>query len=167
VHLPRRRYELHGDLGAVYDVLSSLLHARPVPTSKNEDGASVELDASQIAEATRLIHQDFPAFNYKATFDVVSDAAEMERRYDRTSVGYEKVQLFRVMAQSADGKLQGSSAFKKFINESYHIENEYVMQLNPQEFDAVPEAIVEMCTSFVRSLREGGLQDDVVVNDAK
>jgi hypothetical protein len=39
----------------------------------------------------------------------------------------------------------GDEAFQKFVNESYHIENEYVMQLNPREFDAVPEHVVNEC----------------------
>jgi hypothetical protein len=38
---------------------------------------------------------------------------------------------------------------RKFVNESYHIENEYVMQLNPREFDAVPEHVVQACADLL------------------
>ena len=38
-----------------------------------------------------------------------------------------------------DGVLQ------KFGNETFHIENEYVMQLNPHKFDNVPEYVVLEC----------------------
>jgi len=31
----------------------------------------------------------------------------------------------------------------------YHIENEYVMQLNPRDFDAVPEFVIAACTELV------------------
>ena len=41
----------------------------------------------------------------------------------------------------------------KFINESYHIENEYVMQLNPRKFDSVPEYVVQECDRLL------GLED--------
>jgi hypothetical protein len=30
-----------------------------------------------------------------------------------------------------------------------HIENEYVMQLNPREFDAVPEHVVQACADLL------------------
>lgn len=35
------------------------------------------------------------------------------------------------------------------MNESYHIENEYVMQLNPRDFDAVPEYVIEACSALL------------------
>ena len=42
-------------------------------------------------------------------------------------MGYEKVQIFR-SASAPDPKAQGGdAAFKKFVNDSYHIENEYLM----------------------------------------
>lgn len=34
---------------------------------------------------------------------------------------------------------------RKFINESYHIENEYVMQLNPHKFESIPEYVIAEC----------------------
>jgi hypothetical protein len=43
----------------------------------------------------------------------------------------------------------GDAAFRKFVNESYHIENEYLMQLNPREFDAVPEHVVQACADLL------------------
>jgi hypothetical protein len=43
----------------------------------------------------------------------------------------------------------GDPAFTKFVNETYHIENEYVMQLNPREFDAVPEYVVDSCAELL------------------
>jgi hypothetical protein len=39
----------------------------------------------------------------------------------------------------------GDAALKKFVNESHHIESEYVMQLKPCDFDAVPEHVVRVC----------------------
>jgi hypothetical protein len=64
-------------------------------------------------------------------------------------VGYEKVQIFRIASALDPDAAGGGAAFKKFVNESYHIENEYVMQLNPREFDAVPEHVVEACADLL------------------
>lgn len=36
-----------------------------------------------------------------------------------------------------------------FVNESFHIENEYVMQLNPHKFDNVPEYVVLECDRVI------------------
>ena len=64
----------------------------------------------------------------------------MKQKFAGTDVGYEKIQLFRVIK----GKHQ-DDVISKFINESYHIENEYVMQLNPHKFESVPEYVVQEC----------------------
>jgi hypothetical protein len=71
-------------------------------------------------------------------------------------VGYEKVQLFRIMSELNPIALKGDKVFTKFVNETYHIENEYVMQLNPRDFDAVPEYVIAACTALV----EGASEDD-------
>lgn len=42
-----------------------------------------------------------------------------------------------------------ANVITKFINESYHIENEYVMQLNPHKFESVPEYVVEECVRLL------------------
>lgn len=63
-------------------------------------------------------------------------------------MGYEKVQIFRIASMLDPESPGGDPAFKKFVNESYHIENEYVMQLNPREFDAVPEHVVQACADL-------------------
>jgi hypothetical protein len=73
----------------------------------------------------------------------------LKARFDTTAVGYEKVQLFRIMLALNPDSLKGDDVFTKFVNETYHIENEYVMQLNPRNFDAVPEFVIAACTALV------------------
>lgn len=42
--------------------------------------------------------------------------------------------------------------FMKFINEIYHIENDFLFQLNPEKFDTTPQFIIEGCDAFIKSL---------------
>ena len=51
--------------------------------------------------------------------------------------------------------------FKKFVNETFHIENEYVMQLDPREFDSVPEFVVKECARQVALMVAGNATDPV------
>jgi len=37
---------------------------------------------------------------------------------------------------------------KKYINETFHIENEYICQLNPSEYELIPEFIVQECDAY-------------------
>jgi hypothetical protein len=145
----RRRFEVHGERGAGYDVLSSLLHVRDEPSKKAEGGEFIPLDEQEIAQAIVGIQEFIPEFDYKTLLAQLKDREALKAKFDGTDVGYEKVQIFRIASSLDPGAPKGDAAFKKFVNESYHIENEYVMQLNPREFDAVPEYVVQTCAGLL------------------
>ncbi len=145
----RRRYEVHGERGAEYDILSSLLHVRDEPSSKSEKGDLIPLDEEKREQAIAEIKKDIPSFDYDALLAQLKERAVLKAKFDGTSVGYEKVQIFRIASALDPDTLGGDAAFKKFVNESYHIENEYVMQLNPREFDAVPEHVIHACADLL------------------
>jgi AAA domain len=146
----RRRYEVHGDTGAEYDVLSSLLHLRNIPAQKGANGELIALDEKDLKLATASICEVIPGFDYDAILSQLKDISVLKSKFEATDVGYEKVQLFRIALELDPSAPSGDAAFKKFVNESYHIENEYVMQLNPREFDAVPEHVVDSCAALLQ-----------------
>ncbi len=61
--------------------------------------------------------------------------------YASAKNGYEKLQLFRIV----NNDNHDNDIVKKYINESFHIENEYIMQLNPHRYDSVPDYIIAEC----------------------
>lgn len=146
----RRRFDVHNSRGVEYDLLSSLLHLREAPTRKTETGVHVELEEADVLRATSDVKKHVPHFDYAHLLSVLKDPIALKARFDATDVGYEKVQLFRVMSNASSVPLEGDEVFTKFVNETYHIENEYVMQLNPRGFDAVPEYVIEACSALVK-----------------
>jgi energy-coupling factor transporter ATP-binding protein EcfA2 len=145
----RRRYEVHGSRGAEYDILSSLLHLRDEPSSKGEMGEFNPLDEEARKQAIDEIQKVIAGFDYNALLAQLKDRQVLKAKFVETNVGYEKVQIFRIASALDPDAAGGDPAFKKFVNESYHIENEYVMQLNPREFDAVPEHVVQACADLL------------------
>lgn len=148
----RRRYELHGDRGAEYDVLSSLFHLREQPDRPGMDGERERLDQAEIDEAAEQISSHITGFDYSRILADLRDSARLRDEYASTAVGLEKLQLFRTLSELEPNTLKGDGALQKFINEAFHIENEYVMQLNPREFDSIPEYVVLACDELVGSL---------------
>lgn len=145
----RRHFEIINDLGMEYNYLANLLHSRDVPVLKSAVG-DVAMDAQQIMDAETGIKKFIPTFDYAAVLAVIKDKAEMKRRFTDATVGYDKIQLFRIFKEvhgSCNGEQDG--ILQKFVNESFHIENEYVMQLNPHKFDNVPEYVVQECERVV------------------
>lgn len=138
----RRHYEILDNVGLEYNLLASLLHGRAIPNLKAENR---DMTAQEKAAAEIEIKTLIPSFDYDALVQQVGDDEVMKAKFLGTDVGYEKIQLFRIIK----GKHQ-DDIISKFINESYHIENEYVMQLNPHKFESVPEYVVEECSRLLQ-----------------
>jgi len=147
----RRLYEVHGALDVVYELLSNLLHARPVPSRKLGANSFEPMTQEEINTATASIREHIADFDYSALLADLTDFNVLKAKFEQTQVGYEKVQIFRIMLALERDKLKRDDVFAKFVNETYHIENEYVMQLNPRDYDAVPEFVVNRCTELINA----------------
>ncbi|WP_263408548.1 AAA family ATPase [Terriglobus tenax] len=144
----RRHFEILNDLGSEYNYLANLLHGRATPVLKSSSG-DVAMTTVEIAAALAEIRKSIPDFNYDAVLSIISDKGEMQRRFQTATVGYDKLQLFRIYRQVHQATVDDNSILQKFVNESFHIENEYVMQLNPHKFDNIPEYVLQECTQII------------------
>jgi hypothetical protein len=136
----RRDYELRDDVGLEYNLLASLFKGRAVPTIRTAtENREMTAEEKQSAEAN-VQFEHMPGFNYDALVSEVNDINSIRAKFLATEVGYEKIQLFRIFNIDHD-----DDVIRKFINESYHIENEYVMQLNPHKFESIPEYVIDEC----------------------
>jgi hypothetical protein len=84
-------------------------------------------------------------FDYVSILERISDKENMVQIYKLTNNNYEKLQLFRII----NVENHSNDVVKKFINETFHIENEYMMQLNPHKYDFVPEHIINECSKIL------------------
>ena len=148
IHL-RRLYEIVSDKGLPYQLISSLFHKRASPV-RFVDGEPVFLTPAEIANATTSIRERVEEFDYNALLERVCDIAQIKKLYAGAASNYEKLQLFRI----ATGEAIGHSVLRKYINETFHIENDYLMQLNPCVFQTTPNFIVEKCDEEMQKLAE-------------
>jgi len=144
----RRHFEILDDLGMEYNYLANLLHGRTTPILKTDSG-DVAMTDEEIAGAVEGIRRFIPDFEYNAVLSIINDKLDMKRRFQTATVGYDKLQLFRVINEVHQTIEDGDEILRKFVNESFHIENEYVMQLNPHTFDNVPEYVVQECDRMI------------------
>lgn len=141
----RRHFEILNDRGAAYNYLANLLHARATPFLNSGE----DLTAEEVDVAVAGIKKFIPDFDYDAVLAIINDKSEMKRRFQGANVGYDKLQLFRIYKQVHLPAYDGDDILEKFVNESFHIENEYIMQLNPHKFDNVPEYVVQECDRVI------------------
>jgi energy-coupling factor transporter ATP-binding protein EcfA2 len=143
----RRHYEITDSVELEYNLLANLFKKRELPTVRSATEDTRLMTADERDNAEESIKEKIPDFDYDALLVELNDSDAMMMKYKSTNVGYEKIQLFRHIKGKHDDKI-----ITKFINESYHIENEYVMQLDPRRFDSIPEYVVIECDN---ALAEG------------
>jgi ABC-type Mn2+/Zn2+ transport system ATPase subunit len=144
----RRNFEILSDLGKEYIYLSNLLHGRETPIHKTTSG-EIEMTSEEIGQALVGIRKFIPDFDYAAVLSIIKSKSEMDRRFRGSTVGYDKLQLFRIYKEAHHIAESGDEIFQKFVNESFHIENEYLMQLNPHKFDNIPEYVMQECDRVI------------------
>lgn len=141
----RRDYEVKGEAKKypAYQLLSNLMHKR-LPPEWREGDVIRNMTADEVEAASVEIAELIPGFEYGKFIEMFVDEAGMISLYKNTSSNYEKLQIYRII-NDAQRKPHKSEVISKFINEVFHIENEYLMQLNPRKYQVTPKFIIDEC----------------------
>lgn len=146
----RRRLEVAQEKDLRFQVISNVLHKRQPPQMMDEENTR-EMTAEELQQGSNLIADEIPGFNYYDLLNVVTDDKKLIELYKETPSNYEKLHLYRIIFDDKDD-LISSDVIKKFINEAFHIENDYIYQLNPREFQTVPYFVIKQCDRYVAEL---------------
>ena len=148
----RRRYEVLGNLENAYQVLSNLFKKRDVPEDhripKAEDDTSILLSDTNLLEGIAEIgdHVSGLPLDYTFLVNLFKADQKIKNLYQQSTNGYEKLQLTKILL---DVNSINNSVIRKFINETYHIENEFIFQLDPTQFDLIPEYVIKECDKIL------------------
>lgn len=142
----RRLLEVQGDKNLAYQLLSNLFHKEEKPKKKFYDEqlnrpCFIDMSDCEIEEATNHIKEYVMNFDYNIEFNKTQDNITLKNLYDNSGSNYEKMQLYRI----AFNENHTSDVVRKFINETFHVENDYLFQLDPREYDTVPQYIIDEC----------------------
>lgn len=146
----RRYFETLNIRGNEYHILSSLFKGKSYPEKKISREEFRPLSTEEIRVATVEIKKFVTGFNYERHVLTISDDRQLCSLYGQLTVNYEKLQVYRLISSGDDD----NEVFSKFINETYHIENEYVMQLDPAKYNTVPRHVIEECDRRVAEIVE-------------
>ncbi|MHC5193232.1 hypothetical protein ACYSUW_05705 [Pseudomonas frederiksbergensis] len=147
----RRYYEITRNKQLSFDLLSSLFHKRDEASKKTLDGDFINLTIEEIAEGTLHIQRHVESFDYQRLILLVQDEVQMKKLYFASTNNYEKLHIYRMIFDGKEKDIE-SDVIRKFINEAFHIENNYIYQLNPSQFQLVPQYVIDECDMFVDSL---------------
>ena len=138
----RRRIEIINGKNEAWHLLSNLLHKRAVPMIGSDER---EMSQEEIQIATNFIKESIPEFDYSQILDCIQNEEEMRALFTAAHSNYEKLQIYRLLFDP----INETHVLRKYLNETYHIENDYLFQLNPVSFNTVPLYIIEECNRAV------------------
>lgn len=154
----RKLSELCGRRGAwdiVYSILSCLVHGKKSVDVKCHDGSHKKMSASRIEIGENLIKKYIPDFDYVRLSNDVYTKENIKKLYKEEQNPYFKVQLFRALCELLEGKSLFSNTdegWLKFIDETYHVENDYLYYLDIMKFNVIPEYIFSRIEEKMASL---------------
>lgn len=145
----RKVLEISEDKGDAYDVVSSLFHHRQVPTCRG--GASMKREDIEygIADLETIVGE---TVDYTALFKLIESTADMLALFDASSSNYEKLQLARI---AMDAKTD-DNVLKERMDDSMHVGNGFLYQLDPTKFELVSSQLVRRCRKALLSVATGG-----------
>jgi hypothetical protein len=146
----RRKLEVMGEKGDGYQLISNIFHKRAIPIDKRVDGGP-PMTPEQISVGTGEIASCVAGFDYDAVLAMATDDGQLRELYSNTVSNYEKLHLYRILFHGKDDAIE-SDVVRKFINEAFHIENDYIYQLNPRKYQTVPQYVIDECDKAIAGL---------------
>lgn len=134
----RRIAELDEDRGLVWDALSSLFHHKKKPSQRNNEPLSEEELEEACSEISKQISCNF---NYEEQLTRLTNPSEARMIFEAVGSNYEKLQIARL---ALDGE-NIDRATKKVLDETLHIDNGFIYQLDPRKFDLISDTLIEKC----------------------
>lgn len=143
----RRLLEIQNKDGLAWQLLSNIFHKREKPEYRYLDGTpNRQMTEDEIEKATEEIKTKYIAdFDYDTEYKKTQDVQILRELYEKSESNYEKLQIYRILFNENNS----NSVIKKFVNETFHIENDYLFQLNPCEYDTIPQYIIDECDKEV------------------
>ncbi len=139
-----------------YNILSSLIHGRAEPTF--DTAGTEKLSDEQVLVGENYIKQFISDFDYDVVLSQCTPQCLMER-YMTESSAYIKMLILRVYTEqdkNARERLRKyNDVLRKYVDETYHIENDYLYSLDVRRFNIVPENYTTDAKRYVANERAG------------
>lgn len=136
-----------------YDIMSNLIHGRSFPLDSSKKDMSAEAIQKGISQLRKFIDE---YDSYEGMLEELStDYLFEELAKDNP---YYKILAIRLLFERCSGLMNGLRREHpeacKFLNETNHIENDYLFQLNPEKFFSIPEIYVQEIREYLEKHKE-------------
>lgn len=137
----------------IYEVLSNIIHGRKNATLS--DGKTVLDEAVKVSGMAEI-----QSYLGTLSYNDILEAVSSEKLFDAldSADNYEKIVTARLLFERYDGLLSKLKkkypAACKFVNETNHIENDYIFQLDPFKYFQIPQFYLNEVETFLEDEKE-------------
>jgi ABC-type dipeptide/oligopeptide/nickel transport system ATPase subunit len=133
------------DQEIAYNLLSCLLHGNQ--TASLSDGTPIVTTDIKLGE--QFIYKYITDFSFKDYCTNVFNRNSIIGLYKQETNTYFKLQIFRVLLAIADLRSRIDDPLLKYIDEQFHVENDYIFYLDLNKYDIVPDFVIPKCDEFL------------------
>lgn len=137
-----------------YNILSSLTHGRSEPTIDKE--GNDKLSDGQVTNGIKYIKNFISDFDYAAVLAQCTPQCLMER-YATEPSAYIRMLILRAYteqdSEARERLRKYNDVLRKYVDETYHIENDYLYSLDVRRFNIVPENYIIDAEQYVADER--------------
>lgn len=133
----------------IYDMLSSLIHAKKYPDKQENRDAYVRFTNDEFKRTNEIIKQYIDDFDYERVVNDYYNKEYIIKEFFKETNNYVKSQLFREYLEVSKERNQLDNYLLKFIDEIYHIENDYIFTIDLIKFDTIPDYIMKKINEFM------------------
>lgn len=139
----RKLLELDDEKTEAWHYLSSLFHHKSFPSDQDDKPMDDKAVRSALDKINSLTGCE-P--NYDELLNQINDKTAMRELFEACGYKYGKLQIARI-ALNGEGVDRVS---KKLLDETMHVDNGFIFQLDPRQFELIPDSIIERCEKALR-----------------
>ena len=134
----------------IYDMLSSLVHAKNYPDKQVNRDTYLRFTQEEFEKAQDCIRKYIEDFDYEEILNNYYNKEYIVEEFFKETNNYIKSQLFREYLEVSGERNNLDNNLLKFIDEIYHIENDYIFTIDLIKFDTIPDYIIEKINDFMK-----------------
>lgn len=132
-----------------YEILSCLIHGNKNMDKKLSKNKYKPLLEDEISVGINYIKKFISNFNYQDFLTKYYNKESILKLYKDEHNNYLKSQIFREYLEISDLRYALDDVIIKFVDEIYHVENDYIYSLDLIKFDTIPNFIVKKIDNFM------------------
>ena len=141
------------EMSCAYNVLSSLMHGRENASWDNNGENPLSNDEVEIG--VKNIQEYISDFDYNVLLKDCSPEELVKDFRESKCSEYEKLLILRFYVERDEGARKRLRAYndvlRKYVDETFHIENDYLYSLDVRKFNIVPEEYSDYAERFMAS----------------